>query len=120
MRPGAGPAAEPPGQLTRITGARRPQRVRRNGGKRRAAPTSTRGPRLHSLSRSVRRTEGGFVNNSLTEYPCSGSQYFGAGKPIFSLKVGICQPQPLNQPKARLDLAKSVPDLAKTAPDLMK
>jgi hypothetical protein len=57
MRPGAGPPAEPASQLTRITAARRPQRIRRNGGKRRAASASARGPRPHSLSRSVSRTQ---------------------------------------------------------------
>ena len=56
MRPGAGPPAEPASQLTRITAARRPQRIRRNGGERRAASASARGPRPHSLTRSVSRT----------------------------------------------------------------
>src|ERR1051325_927483 len=56
MRPGAGPPAEPASQLTRITAARRPQRIRRNGGRRRAASASARGPRPHSLIRSVSQT----------------------------------------------------------------
>ena len=56
MRPGAGPPAEPASQLTRITAARRPQCIRRNGSRQRVASASARGPRPHSLTRSVRPT----------------------------------------------------------------
>ena len=66
MRPGAGPAAEPPSQLTRITAARRPQRVRRNGGRRRAASASARRPRPHSLTRSVGQTQHAILEGVLT------------------------------------------------------
>ena len=56
MRPGFDPPAEPARQLTRITAARRQQRIRRNGGRRRAASAAARGPRPHSLTRSVSQT----------------------------------------------------------------
>ena len=56
MRPGAGSAAEPPSQLTRITAARRPAARRLTCGTRRAASASVRGPRPHSLTRSVSQT----------------------------------------------------------------
>ena len=56
MRPGAGPAAEPPSQLTRAGGGTPPAARRLTCGKRRAASASARRPRPHSLTRSVSRT----------------------------------------------------------------
>ena len=56
MQPGAGPAAEPPRQLTRAGGGTPPASRRLTCGKRRAASASARGPRPHSLTRSVSQT----------------------------------------------------------------
>ena len=56
MRPGFGPPAEPARQLTRAGGGTPPAARRLTCGKRRAASASTRGPRPHSLTRSVSQT----------------------------------------------------------------
>ena len=56
MRPGFDPPAEPARQLTRACGGTPPAARRLTCGKRRAASASGRGPRPHSLSRSVRPT----------------------------------------------------------------
>jgi hypothetical protein len=57
MRPGFGPPAEPARQLTRAGGGTPPAARRLTCGKRRAASASARGPRPHSLTRSVGRTK---------------------------------------------------------------